>query len=117
MMLACHETVAWSLIYMFFFISIGILDIYFSHKATSNFLSRDACKAFGIIPKGFPHEQLNSVKGGQKPQNLVGLEVYSQTQKAGGQKPLKSDGKVEYSQKSGILEYLSTYWNALEYIF
>ena len=37
-------------------------DIFFSHKTTSNFLSRDACKAFGIIPKGFPHEQLNSVK-------------------------------------------------------
>ena len=39
-------------------------DVFFSNQATSNFLSREACKAFGIIPKGFPHEQLNSVKAG-----------------------------------------------------
>ena len=36
--------------------------VFFSNETTSNFLSRDACKAFGIIPQGFPHEQLNSLK-------------------------------------------------------
>ena len=31
-------------------------------KATSNFLSRDASKAFEKFPKGFPHDNLNTVK-------------------------------------------------------
>ena len=45
-------------------------EVYFSLKATSNFLSKDACKAFGIIPKGFPYEQLNAIKGGETPQTV-----------------------------------------------
>ena len=88
-------------------------DIFFSHKATSNFLSRDACKAFGIIPKGFPHEQLNSVNGGQNPRKLrneeysqgggenpqkLRNEEYSQGLKAGGQNPSKLGNNVEYSE-------------------
>ena len=35
---------------------------YFSNTTTSNFLSRDACIALGIIPKGFPHEQVHAIK-------------------------------------------------------
>lgn len=41
-------------------------EIFFSSTTTSNFLSRDACMALGIIPKGFPHEQLHSVKSIQQ---------------------------------------------------
>ena len=35
---------------------------YFSNSTTSNFLSRDACIALGIVPKGFPNEQVNGIK-------------------------------------------------------
>ena len=38
-------------------------DVFFSNTSTANFLSRDACKAFGTIPKGFPFVQLHSVNG------------------------------------------------------
>ena len=37
--------------------------VYFSNKTTSNFLSRDACMAFGIIPSGFPHAEVNMAVG------------------------------------------------------
>ena len=36
-------------------------EIYFSNKTTANFLSRDACMSFGIIPTGFPHAEVNTV--------------------------------------------------------
>ena len=32
----------------------NIEEVYFSNKATSNFLSRDACMALRIVPPGFP---------------------------------------------------------------
>ena len=35
-------------------------EVFFSNQATSNFLSRDACMEFGIIPKGFPNVQVNT---------------------------------------------------------
>ena len=38
---------------------------YFSNSTTSNFLSRDACIALGIVPKGFPNEQVSTVKSSQ----------------------------------------------------
>lgn len=34
---------------------------YFSTSTTNNFLSRDACIALGIVPKGFPFEQINVI--------------------------------------------------------
>ena len=37
-------------------------EVFFSNATTSNFLSRDACMAFGIIPKGFPEAEVNGVK-------------------------------------------------------
>ena len=41
-------------------------EIYFSNMATSNYLSRDACIMFKIIPKGFPHAEVNVLKGSDK---------------------------------------------------
>ena len=72
-------------------------DVFFSNKSTVNFLSSDACKAFGIIPKGFPHEQLNAVKsdktglGGQKPLHMgLGQNPLNGNTRR-GQKPLNID--------------------------
>ena len=74
-------------------------DIFFNNKETSNFLSRDACKAFGIIPKGFPHEQLNSLNVRQTPTKTRNNEKYSQGLKAVGQNPAKMRNNEEYIQK------------------
>ena len=41
-------------------------EIFFSNSTTSNFLSRDACMALGIIPKGFSYEQVHAVKLGDQ---------------------------------------------------
>ena len=41
-------------------------EIYFSNMATSNYLSRDACIMFKIIPRGFPHAEVNTMKASDK---------------------------------------------------
>ena len=41
-------------------------EIYFSNMTTSNYLSRDACIMFKIIPKGFPHAEVNVLKASDK---------------------------------------------------
>ena len=61
-------------------------DIFISDTATSNYLSRDACIAFGIIPKEFPNEEVIGIKGGDEasgckvwdkvPQNKMGSQVW-----------------------------------------
>ena len=89
-------------------------EVFFSKETTGNFLSRDACKAFGIIPRGFPHEQLNAVKLRQRTRvleeyfgNPIRLEKYSQNSSVGEAKLKKTSRLEEYSGKPMRLEEYS----------
>ena len=99
-------------------------DVFFSNTTTANFLSRDACKAFGIIPKGFPHVQLNSVKmdgngsGGQNPMHKTGLAGQNPMpiNAVAGQYPMKeSQSKPDYGQDNQeILKMVEEFANVFD---
>ena len=72
-------------------------DVFFSNTSTANFLSRDACKAFGIISKGFPFVQLHSVKGGG---NGCAGQNALKVNGSGGQKAIKSNGNLAAGQNA-----------------
>ena len=50
--------------------------------ATSNYLSRDACTMFKIIPKGFPHAEVNVLKASDKtPKSEERVEINPKSDK------------------------------------
>ena len=73
-------------------------EIYFSNMATSNYLSRDACIMFKIIPKGFPHAEVNVLKGSDKtPKSKERVEKTPKSDKRGenvSEKVLEDDENI-----------------------
>ena len=57
-------------------------EIYFSNITTSNCLSRDASIMFKIIPKGFPHAEVNVLKASDKtPKSEERVEITPKSDK------------------------------------
>ena len=72
-------------------------EIYFSNMATSNYLSRDACIMFKIIPKGFPHAEVNTLKASDKtPKSEERLKKTSKSDK----KDENTSGKILEDDKN-----------------